>query len=316
MKHSSFQLKHVSAGVLALLSGFAMAAPVVVGNMTDGQIRLTADYALPSSGSSVDGMAIEPPSMTATGADFYHSPSSADGSLFFHTYGDAGATSYFGARVTGSGSFSASTSTRYSRTFTNTTGVAQLFNFAFHVDSGELGIGGTGLGFADLLLQVSKDGVAVARDRTTRAQAADGSSTCASDDLGSLASYMSCGSEYASDAVFNVSMGMIGVGESFTLDYDIVATVSGDLQSDGGGYGDCPTLAAKGGLAPAFEGCNNGGSGSATARSGDPFGWGNPSNFNISPTASVPEPDTLALLGLSLAGLAASTRRRKGASQA
>lgn len=313
MAQQHFPIKTVSAGVLAFLSGAALAGPVVVGNPNDGQITLAATYALPSNGSTQDGMIESPPSTTATGADFYLDRSQAEGSVFFHTYGDAGATSYFGARVTGTGNFSATTSTRYSRTFTNTTGVAQLFNFSFHVDSGETSINGTGLGFADLLLQVSKNGQAIARDRTTRSQDINGNQSCVSDDLGSLGGYMDCASSYANDANFNVSLGMIGAGESFTLDYDIIATVSGDLASDGGGgYGDCPTLAAKGDGPVTLWECGGGGAGSATARSGDPFSWGNPANFHIGPTANIPEPSSLALLGLSLAGLAATSRRKKG----
>ncbi|OYU27406.1 MAG: hypothetical protein CFE41_11395 [Burkholderiales bacterium PBB2] len=316
MAQQKFQIKSVTAGVLALLSGAAFAGPVVVGNLNDGQITLAATYALPGNGSTQDGMTLSPPSTTATGADFYHNDYQDAGTVFFHTYGDAGATSYFGARVTGTGNFSATTSTRYSRTFTNTTGVAQLFNFSFHVDSGETSINGTGLGFADLLLQVSKNGQAIARDRTTRSQDINGNQSCVSDDLGSLGGYMDCASSYANDANFNVSLGLIGAGESFTLDYDIVATVSGDLGSDGGGgYGDCPTLAKGDGEVALLE-CGGGGAGSATARSGDPFGWGNPANFNVGPTANIPEPSSLALLGLSLAGLAATTRRRKPANEA
>jgi hypothetical protein len=109
-----------------------------------------------------------------------------------------------------------------------------------------------------------------------------------------------------------IDLGTLAPGESFTLDYDIIATVSGAGLTDCGygGYGEAVAAAAVGG----GQVC-----GGSAARSGDPFdgpgeiGPSNvSSNFQVtSSPAGVPEPGSLALAGAALAGLA-TLRRKKG----
>ena len=91
----------------------------------------------------------------------------------------------------------------------------------------------------------------MARSRTTITQTAGGVKSCddSSSDLGSLAGYMDCAAPNGTSAsdnggLYGVSMGLVGAGESFTLDYDIIATVSGNLTQGtrvetqcSGGYG-------------------------------------------------------------------------------
>ncbi len=307
-------LKFIPLAVLTLLGGVsatAFATPVVFGNIT-----LDATYSL-GGGPTVNGTTASNPGGSANGADFYLSDGSGANSVFFHTYGFSGPSSYFGARASGDGIFTANTRTSFSSLFTNTSTSAQNFVFSFHVLNGEVGLQGTGTGAADLNLRIAKNGTDLARSHTTISKTTStGPATCVEDDLGVLSSYVSCGSSSASSAsafddVFQVNFGVVGAGESFTLDYDIIATISGvaDASADcGGGYGGYGGYG--GGL------CHF----AAIARSGDPFSGpapnGTPDGSNgmaLSYTQNavdLPEPSALALTGLALAGLAA-TRRKK-----
>lgn len=342
MNFSPIRLKHVPAAVAILLGGMttgAWALPMAFGP----NITLDANYSL-AGGPTVDGMSDPSSNLynpTSNGADFYLFKSDASGNnVFFHTYGFASSPTYFGARASGEGHFSADTRATFSRTFTNTSGVAQNYNFAFMIDQGELGISGDGNAFASLLLNVKKNGATVAKDFTSITQTFDGSNNtvaCADDDLG--LAYMACGSATSSNTFgaggpFNVNFGSIAAGESFTLDYDIIATVSGNLSStastfyqacsDGyGGYGE--TLAANDAnneIDFDKEICTFQSffPGSAIARSGDPFNGpvfvnGLPVSASNTAGFDIPEPGSMALIGLGLAGLAAARRKKPAPSQ-
>ncbi len=308
--------------------------------LADPSITLSASYAL-NGGPTMDGL-IDPaaslsggPFPSNTGGDYYLNKSASTAtdtsSVFFHTYGYTGSSTptYFGARASGSGSqFFATTASLYSATFTNASAAAVALNFGFNVDGGEVGLFGTGVGSAELLLRIRRDGIVVSQGDTKIVQTAVGVS-CIETDVGSLGAWSSCGSAtansvYGAGGAFSVDMGLVAAGATITIDYDIVSTVSGQYldgaQSSGncnayGGYAKAPGEAAQ---AAIREGGGQCVSYNGIARSGDPFnndGLGNTANFSLDAVNTVPEPGSLALLGAAAGGWWLS-RRRQGRGQA
>jgi hypothetical protein len=296
----------------------------------DPTITLTAVYAL-NGGATVDGLTDPDATIYTTssgGTDFYLAKTEAGSNVFFHTYGSTGSTTFFGARASGGGAdFYASTSALYSGTYTNTTGSAMLLDFSFYVDGGETTLSGVGEGSANTRLQIRRNGSIVSQGDTLIMQSA-GVTTCSESDIGVLGNWASCSAADASSAwgaggSYTVGLGLVAAGETITIDYDIVSTVSGQgiVHTCGGGYGGYGGYDGYGGYGDEGQGeplptypCSDF---SGISRSGDPFGGSAPdtaADFSLTATAAVPEPGSLALLAAAGGGWWLSRRRRGGSS--
>jgi hypothetical protein len=317
------QERSIPAGLRALAAAASLA--LCASGAQAGAFALTADANV--TGNTAAGAASIIGSF-ADGGDFFASPGSATGSLFFHTYGFAEPISYFGARVSGSGTFYGKTSATFTDAYTNLTGAAQLVTFSFNVDDGGLSIAGSGVGFADLDLVLQFNGITVARDRT-RIESTGTGTTCdarAGDDLGVLAGYQSCNGNSdstGSGGAYSVSR-LLAVGETLDVKYQIVSEVAGAFLSGGdvlcsGGGEVVEAQAARvqavqvvevgvegGEVTPGESGCTFF---NVLARSGDPAQFSPVSFTPAGLQLSVPEPASMGLAGLALVGLLASRRR-------
>lgn len=311
----------------------AVAAALGAAAATAGAAPVISLTALANELGSAPGGAVDIIGAFASGGDFFYtSPGGSPGSLFYHTYGfPSGPLTWFGARVSGEGSFYGRTSASFQDSFTNSGSGQQAVTFTFNVDSGQAGVSGSGEGFADLLLRLNFTiGAGPAETVWSSHSRVDdpadpGAPTCNVTETGGLAAYMACAGgsgAFGNGGQYSVTR-LLDAGQTLTVNYDIIAEVAGDFamgsateqhcsgpsygnEGDGGGGDNGGENIALNVIqeGPGYGGCTFY---NAITRSGDPNDFFAPANFRF----SVPAPGTAALLGVAFGAFFAARRRKR-----
>jgi hypothetical protein len=274
-------------------------------------------------------------------------PLDNNNSVFFHPYGyDSGGYSFFGSRASGGGRYAATSTFHLQQVFT-ASGPSQPYTFSFVVDAGEVSstcgdCTGGGTAVLDIIVKLDADNDGTT-DQTFTGNAslqvdANGYTFTRSGlaaNLDGIPADQSFAGTPPSSLSFTwgatpmaLALGSFADGQTFRLDYDLIARATGDFQLPTGSATECfngdqfnevapdgqnpvnvqeklvPTVAVTEAAGGNF--CTSWTPGTV-ARAGDPGGIPNGTPFGIS---GAPEPASIALVGLGLGAVLLGGRRR------
>ncbi|WP_313952828.1 PEP-CTERM sorting domain-containing protein [Accumulibacter sp.] len=277
---------------LGMLIALPAAATVVDGLSAQGTAQVTGNSAV------VVGPVTTLP-YASIDANDSNGTSSSSASAWGHANGP------YRAGAEGTGAFDSTGHFIRSWSITNDSGVAQHYAFNFFIYYGSMGtdLGSGGDGYAEYLVNITRDGSTNLFNSSAKIES-NGALTEGGTQLNGASqsgSYYSWGG-----TSFNIDLGILNNGESTTVDYDLVSHAYGNYAIGSGcnGYGGYGY-----GAADVYGGSCTG---SSYASLGDPDSLNEtpiPGVGFVVTAAQVPEPATLALVGLGLAGLGWRRRR-------
>jgi hypothetical protein len=306
--NTSFALKKKILSV-AVASAFAAIAPTAMAVT----IQATANYTINGGANTLVDSGV------ATSGSVDISPYAGDyytSTIFGHTYGDVSGN--FGSRASVAGISSLSGLFHYTDAVTNNSGAAQSYMFNFHVVPGEVSAyGGSNVAgdFAkagySIVIRLNGSSIwSSAYEVLSTSDGLDGASVSTTSSGTGLGGAPDASGYYSVPSYDgSIDLGTFAAGDSFDLDYQLLSYAESNLT------GNCGYAMSSTGEFAGGEGRY--GNCGAIARSGDPlsqFPYGatfpGPNTLGVtSQTTSVPEPATLLLLGVGLAGIGLGRKR-------
>jgi hypothetical protein len=159
----------------------------LAGLAAGGQASVLVDgrYVL---GSSTDSGTTQIPGApcSSTSCDLFASDvDSAGNSIFFHSYAIESSPTYFGARVSGEGTYFGTTKSTWTSTYTNNTLATRDYLFSFFVESGAIDVQGTGDFLSQMIFDIRRNNSSLSKNTTTVNQDGSGT-TCTEANTGPL----------------------------------------------------------------------------------------------------------------------------------